>query len=291
MKLDIKRSQFRFAGPDQTLADHPTQIAPLYEDKAHYRSMLGDFRETLSGLQQKLYADNRFALLLVFQGMDAAGKDGAIRHVFSGVNPQGCQVFSFKQPSKTELDHDFLWRTNNALPERGRIGIFNRSYYEEVLVVRVHPELLGYQRLPVSTTEDEAFWEHRLKDIRNMESHVTRQGTKVIKFFLNVSKDEQKRRFLDRINEPESNWKFAKSDIVERGYWDDYQAAYEAALQATSRKRAPWYVIPADDKKNARLIISRLLIKELKRLPLAYPVLPPDEAARLQGAKEALLSE
>ena len=213
--------------------------------------------EELSSLQRLHYASNRYAVLLIFQAMDAAGKDGAIRHVMSGVNPQGCQVFSFKHPSATELDHDFLWRTTQCLPERGRIGIFNRSYYEEVLIVRVHPEILRSQGLPDELLHEKTIWQERYRSIVDLENHLHRNGTRIIKFFLHLSKEEQRKRFIDRIDEPEKNWKFSMADIEERKYWKQYMQAYEACLSATSTKIAPWYVVPADDKKNTRLIISQ----------------------------------
>jgi PPK2 family polyphosphate:nucleotide phosphotransferase len=217
-----------------------------------------------------MYAHDRYALLVIFQAMDAAGKDGVIKHVMSGINPMGCQVYSFKQPSQEEQDHDFLWRTTKCLPERGRIGVFNRSYYEEVLVVRVHPEFLDGQRLP-----DEALgarlWKHRYQSIVDFERHLVRNGTRVVKFFLHVSKEEQRERFLARIDTPEKNWKFGKTDVTERGLWNDYMRAYEQCLQATSTNEAPWYAVPADDKKNARLLVSEVLVQTMKRLKMRFP--------------------
>jgi PPK2 family polyphosphate:nucleotide phosphotransferase len=227
--------------------------------------------EGLSVLQQLHYASNRYALLLIFQGMDAGGKDGAIRHVMSGVNPQGCEVFSFKQPTAEELEHDFLWRTNRHLPERGRIGIFNRSYYEEVLVVRVHPEILRAQRLPDDLLDQKTIWKERYRSIVDLEEHLHRNGTRIIKFFLHLSKDEQRKRFLQRIDELDKNWKFSLSDINERKYWKHYMAAYEACLTATSTHHAPWYLVPADDKENARLIVSQIVLHALNELNMAYP--------------------
>jgi PPK2 family polyphosphate:nucleotide phosphotransferase len=210
-------------------------------------------------------------VLLIFQAMDAAGKDGAIRHVMSGVNPQGCQVFSFKQPSPTELDHDFLWRTTRSLPERGRIGIFNRSYYEEVLIVRVHPEILETERLPDPLVDSKTIWSERYRSIVDLERHLYCNGTRIIKFFLHLSKEEQRKRFLERIDEPDKNWKFSMADVEERKYWNDYMKAYEACLGATSTKEAPWHVVPADDKKNARLIISEIILDVFKGLKMSYP--------------------
>jgi PPK2 family polyphosphate:nucleotide phosphotransferase len=232
----------------------------------------------MAGLQNLLYADDRYALLLVFQAMDAAGKDSCIKHVMSGVNPQGCQVYSFKHPSAEELDHDFLWRTQRALPERGRIGIFNRSYYEEVLVVRVHPEILRAQKVPHELLDDADIWDKRYRSIAEMEAHLHRNGTRILKFFLHVSKEEQAERFVARIDDPEKNWKFSSKDVEERKFWKDYMRAYEDCLAATSTKRAPWYVVPADDKANARLIVARIIVETLKQLDLAYP--RPDPARR-----------
>ena len=227
--------------------------------------------EELSSLQRLHYASNRYAVLLIFQAMDAAGKDGAIRHVMSGVNPQGCQVFSFKHPSATELDHDFLWRTTRSLPERGRIGIFNRSYYEEVLIVRVHPEILRSQGLPDELLDEKTVWQERYRSIVDLENHLHRNGTRIIKFFLHLSKEEQRKRFLERIDEPDKNWKFSLADIEERKFWKHYMKAYEECLSATSTKDAPWYVVPADDKENARLIISEIILDVFNGLKMAYP--------------------
>lgn len=225
----------------------------------------------LSSLQQLLYAANRYAVLLIFQGMDAAGKDGAIRHVMSGVNPQGCQVFSFKHPSATELQHDFLWRTTRDLPERGRIGIFNRSYYEEVLIVRVHPEILHGEGLADAPRHDKTVWHNRYRSIVNLEKHLHINGTRVIKFFLHLSKQEQRKRFLARIDDPQKNWKFSQADITERKFWKDYMKAYEQCLSATSSRNAPWYVVPADDKENSRLIVSQIILETIAGLKMAYP--------------------
>jgi len=249
------------------VAQAPTAPPKSLSKKKDNRKALEPSIESLRGLQRKLYADDRFAILLVFQAMDAAGKDGTIRAVMSGINPAGCQVFSFKQPSREELDHEFLWRVYQRLPERGRIGIFNRSHYEETLVVRVHPEYLGSQRLP--RLDSQTIWNERLESIRNLERHLALNGTVVLKFWLNVSKEEQKQRFLDRIDEPEANWKFSKGDVEERKYWDDYMNAYELALNATSRSFAPWYAVPADDKPFMRRTVAEILVKTLERLPLA----------------------
>src|ERR1700691_3945788 len=229
----------------------------------------------MAELQQKLYAQDRWALLIIFQAMDAAGKDSAIKHVMSGVNPQGCEVFSFKQPSVEELEHDFLWRTACRVPQRGHIGIFNRSYYEEVLIARVHPEILRGQLLPEEAMEDAHIWKHRFQSIVNFEKHLHRNGTRVVKFFLHISKEEQKRRFLRRIDEPEKNWKFSQADIRERKLWKHYMRAYEECLSATSTEEAPWHVIPSDDKPNARLIISATILRVLKSLKMG--TLEPDQ--------------
>jgi PPK2 family polyphosphate:nucleotide phosphotransferase len=233
--------------------------------------LLKEHVEELSALQQLHYASNHYALLLIFQGMDAAGKDGAIRHVMSGVNPQGCEVFSFKQPTADELEHDFLWRTSRHLPERGRIGIFNRSYYEDVLVVRVHPEILRSQKMPETLIEKKTIWADRYQSIVDLEKHLHRNGTRIIKFFLHLSKGEQRKRFLERIDEPDKNWKFSLADIHERKYWRHYMEAYEDCLKATSTHQVPWYVVPADDKDNARLIVSQIVLDALNDLKMSYP--------------------
>jgi PPK2 family polyphosphate:nucleotide phosphotransferase len=259
------------------LARWPTRIEPLYGSKKSYKKGLKAGTKHLKKLQRLLYAHNRYALLLIFQAMDAAGKDGAIRHVMSGVNPQGCQVHSFKHPSATELDHDFLWRTHRALPERGRIGIFNRSYYEEVLIVRVRPEVLQAQNLPDSALDEDDFWAGRYRSIVESEAHLHRNGTRVIKFFLHLSREEQRQRFLARIDDPDKNWKFSDADIEQRQSWAQYMTAYEACLAATSTAEAPWYVVPADDKKNARLIVSQIILDTLSGLNLHYP---PTSSAR-----------
>ena len=260
------------------LRDRPTRVKPYYDSKADYEARLARHIEQMAELQNLLYADDRYALLLIFQAMDAAGKDSCIKHVMSGVNPQGCQVYSFKHPSAEELDHDFLWRTTRALPERGRIGIFNRSYYEEVLVVRVHPEILRAQKVPREFLDEDDIWQDRYRSIAEMEAHLHRNGTRVVKFFLHVSKDEQAKRFIARIDEPEKNWKFSRQDVEERKYWKDYQRAYGDCMAATSTKRAPWYMVPADDKENACLIVSRIVVQTLKSLDMAYP--QPDPARR-----------
>jgi PPK2 family polyphosphate:nucleotide phosphotransferase len=272
MKIKIDPSEYRVRpGETVDLSKRPTKVKPVYESKSHYAKMLEARVDELSKLQRLHYASNQYALLLIFQAMDAAGKDGAIRHVMSGVNPQGCQVFSFKQPSNEELEHDFLWRTNRRLPERGRIGIFNRSYYEEVLVVRVHPELLRAQGISDDAIAGHAIWKERFTSIGDMEAHLHRSGTRVIKFFLHLSKEEQRERFIDRIDEADKNWKFSVADVAERKHWDDYMRAYEACLSATSTKESPWFVIPADDKKNARLLISQVVVDALADLKMSYP--------------------
>jgi PPK2 family polyphosphate:nucleotide phosphotransferase len=241
-------------------------------------------------LQDKLYAQNRWAVLLIFQAMDAAGKDGIIKHVMSGVNPQGCQVFSFKAPSDPELQHDFLWRTTNKMPERGHLGIFNRSYYEEVLVVRVHPEILKSQRNPPALVTKN-IWQERFEDIRHFEQHMARNGTVIRKFFLNVSKREQKRRFLARLDEPEKNWKFSAADIRERACWDDYQSAYEDMIRNTATEHAPWYIVPADNKWFTRLVVSAVIVEALEGLDLSYPEVDGAKRRELEAAKKILLTK
>lgn len=244
----------------------------------------------LAALQDVLYAQDKWSVLLIFQAMDAAGKDGAIKHVMSGINPQGCQVFSFKAPSSEDLDHDFLWRCIKHLPERGRIGIFNRSYYEEVLVVRVHEQILQNQKLPQELiTKD--IWEERFQDIRNFEKYLNRNGTIVLKFFLNVSKKEQKKRFIERIDDPDKNWKFSAADIKERGYWDSYMHAYEELIKNTSTKKSPWFVIPADNKSYARIAIASAIITALEELDLEYPKVSEEKIAELKAIKQTLVDE
>jgi len=287
MKIDAERFRVR-PGERVRLKQAPTRVQPCYASKAEYQERLARHVEQLSELQNLLYADDRYALLLVFQAMDAAGKDSCIKHVMSGINPQGCQVYSFKHPSAEELDHDFLWRCMRALPERGRIGIFNRSYYEEVLIVRVHPEILRAQKLAQEGPGRRAVWEKRYRSIADMEAHLERNGTRIVKFFLHVSKDEQRKRFLARIDEPEKNWKFSRQDIEERKYWKDYMRAYEACLEATSTKRSPWYVVPADDKENARLVVSRIVVDTLKNLDMAYPQLDAGRRRELQALRKLL---
>ncbi len=270
MKIDAKNFLVR-PGKTVKLAEWPTSVKPICASKKEYRKLLEAHVADLSSLQRLHYASNRYALLLIFQGMDAAGKDGAIRHVMSGVNPQGCQVSSFKQPSADELEHDFLWRTTCRLPERGQIGIFNRSYYEEVLVVRVHPEILRSQGLSEELRDEKSIWEERYRSIVDLERHLYRNGTRIVKVFLHLSRDEQRKRFLERIDEPEKNWKFSLADIHERKYWKDYLAAYETCLNATSTHHAPWYVVPADDKENARLAVSQIVLDAFHEMKMAYP--------------------
>ena len=278
-------------GEQVDLGKRPTLIEPVYRSKNEYKEMLADHVAQLSKLQQVHYADNRYAVLLIFQAMDAAGKDGIIRHVMSGVNPQGCQVFSFKHPSAQELDHDFLWRSNRCLPQRGQIGIFNRSYYEEVLIVRVHPEILVKQGIPDELINGGKVWEHRYQSIVDMENHLYRNGTRIVKFFLHLSKQEQRKRFLDRIDAPAKNWKFSVADIEERKYWKQYMHAYEACLSSTSSKHAPWYVVPADDKQNARLIVSQIIVQNLSALDLAYPEVPPERHKELTDIRKRLMAD
>ena len=287
MKIDP--DDFRVKdGKNVNLKKWPTDIKSYYESKKQFKEALQERVNELSELQNLLYAANRFAVLLIFQAMDAAGKDGAIKHVMSGVNPQGCQVFSFKHPSLEELDHDFLWRTTRNLPERGRIGIFNRSYYEEVLIVRVHKELLRAENLPQEIQDDKNIWDERYRSIRDLEAHLHRNGTRIVKFFLHVSKEEQRKRFLSRIDEPEKNWKFNRGDIEEREYWSDYMAAYEACLEGTSTRHSPWFIVPADDKQNTRLIISEIILHTLRKLKMKYPVLDEKRRNELRSLRKLL---
>jgi PPK2 family polyphosphate:nucleotide phosphotransferase len=287
--MKINSKDFRVP-PDEgvKLRKWPTTVKPVCESKKEYQELLCEHVEKLDSLQKLHYASNRYALLLIFQGMDAGGKDGAIRHVLSGVNPQGCEVFSFKQPSANELEHDFLWRTTRCLPERGRIGIFNRSYYEEVLVVRVHPEILRGQRLPEALRDEKSIWDDRYRSIRNLEEHLHRNGTRIVKFFLHLSEGEQRKRFLERIDDPDKNWKLSLADIHERKYWKHYMEAYEACLSATSTHHAPWYVVPADDKENARLIVSQIVLDSLNELKMAYPKTSPKHEKELKSIRRLL---
>jgi PPK2 family polyphosphate:nucleotide phosphotransferase len=270
--MPIKSADYQVSpGTQVDLKKRPTKTRPAYKSKGEYRDMLSTHVEELCAQQELLYASNSYALLMIFQAMDAAGKDGAIAHVMSGINPQGCRVSSFKHPSAEELKHDFLWRTTRDLPQRGQIGIFNRSYYEEVLIARVHPEILRAEGLPDELRDEKTIWRDRYRSIVDLERHLTRNGTRVIKFFLHLSKEEQRRRFLERIETPAKNWKFSGSDIAERQYWKEYMKAYEKCLSATSTHQAPWYIVPADDKLNARLIVSRIVVDTLERLRLSYP--------------------
>ena len=285
--MDIKHFRVK-PGKKIDLGKWPTQVKPYYASKEDYAVKLAEGVAGMDERQNLLYASNEYALLLVFQAMDAAGKDSAIRHVMSGVNPQGCHVSSFKKPSAEELRHDFLWRANQRLPERGMIGIHNRSYYEEVLVVRVHPELLDGEGVPPSAADSKSFWKGRFQSIVDAESHLHRNGTRMIKFFLHVSKEEQRKRLLARIDEPEKNWKFSAADLVERKLWKQYMAAYEDCLTQTSTEDAPWYAVPADDKKNARLIISRIIMDTMKAMKMEYPVLGKDKAKKLREIRSQL---
>jgi len=292
MKMKINSKEFRVGeGCEVNLKKWPTRMKPVYKSKDHYKKLLEQHVEQLSAQQQLLYADNRHAILLIFQAMDAAGKDGAIRHVMSGVNPQGCQVFSFKHPSAAELEHDFLWRTTRDLPGRGKIGIFNRSYYEEVLITRVHREILRTEGLPDALQAESKVWRHRYRSIVDLEKHLHANGTRIVKFFLHLSKDEQRKRFLARIDEPEKNWKFSSADIAERKFWDDYRAAYEKCLGATSTADAPWYVVPADDKQNARLIVSKIVLETLEGLKMAYPETTAKRRRELLAIRKKLAKE
>jgi PPK2 family polyphosphate:nucleotide phosphotransferase len=288
MKIQTKQFRIR-AGAKVRLKRWPTRIKPFYKSKAHYQQVLAANVEEMARLQNLLYADGRYALLLVFQAMDAAGKDGAVKHVLSGLNPQGCEVFSFKKPSEQDLAHDFLWRTTVCLPERGRIGIFNRSYYEEVLVVRVHPQILQSQRIPEELINVEKIWEQRFRSILNLEEHLHHNGTRIVKFFLHLSKEEQRQRFLLRLEEPARNWKFSEADIQERAFWKDYMKAYEECLGATSSQAAPWHIVPADDKENARLIISKIILDTLKSLQMQYPKTSKTRRKELEAIRKQLV--
>lgn len=287
MKIDANAFKLR-EGDELDLGLWTTNVKPICKSKKAYRKLLEDQVDRLSDQQRLLYASNRHALLLVFQAMDTAGKDGAIRHVMSGVNPQGCQVFSFQHPSARELQHDFLWRASRDLPERGRIGIFNRSYYEEVLIVRVHKNLLHSERLP-DPASDESVWHSRYRSIVDMERHLHANGTRIIKVFLHLSKEEQRQRLLARIDEPDKNWKFSAADIAERKFWDTYMQAYGRALSATSTADSPWYIVPADDKDNARLIVSQIVLDALEGLKMSYPVVSAARRHELKAFRKKLL--
>jgi PPK2 family polyphosphate:nucleotide phosphotransferase len=288
----VRLADFRITSEQQVkLSEWPTRAKPVYRSKKHYESLLEKHTAQLKRLQDLLFASNSYALLLIFQAMDTAGKDGAIKHVMSGVNPQGCQVFSFRNPSREELEHDFLWRTTRSLPERGRIGIFNRSYYEEVLVVRVHPALLEEAHLPAEAADDPHLWRDRYRSIVDLEDHLHRNGTRVVKFFLHLSRDEQRKRLLARIDDRRRNWKFSLADLHERRSWDEYLKAYEELLGATSTEHSPWYVIPADDKKNARLIISSIIHEVLRGLDMDYPKSDAKQRQVLERARRLLRAD
>jgi PPK2 family polyphosphate:nucleotide phosphotransferase len=290
MTIDSKDFRVK-AGEKVDLQKWPTEVDPFYKSKEHYHKSLEEHVHQLYERQRLHYASDRYALLIVFQGMDASGKDGAVRHVMSGVNPQGCQVFSFKQPSAEELEHDFLWRTTRCLPERGRIGIFNRSYYEEVIVVRVHPEILRAERLAYELSDDKTLWEDRYRSIVDLERHLFHNSTRTVKIFLHLSKEEQRKRFLERIDHPHKNWKFSLADIHERKFWQQYMTAYEECLQATSTHDSPWYIVPADGKHNARLIVSQILLDTFDELKMAYPKATPKREQELQSIRKQLTAE
>ncbi len=284
--MEINSKDFVVRPGDKVKLDKwPTGIKPIYKSKDEYKQMLSENVEVLSSLQNLLYASNKYSVLLIFQSMDAAGKDSAIKHVMSGINPQGCQVSSFKHPSEGELEHDFLWREVSNLPERGKIGIFNRSHYEEVLIVRVHPEILESEGLEFNS---KTVWKERYDSIRDMENHLHRNGTIILKFFLHISKEEQRKRFLKRIDDPKKNWKFSTADIEERKFWKQYVEAYEDCLTATSTKDAPWYVIPADDKENTHLIVSKIILDTLRELKMSYPKLDEKRKQELKSIRKLL---
>jgi PPK2 family polyphosphate:nucleotide phosphotransferase len=287
MKIISKDFRVR-EGDEVNLKKWPTTVKPAYKSKEQYQKLLEEHVAKLSALQHLHYASNRYAVLLIFQAMDAAGKDGAIRHVMSGVNPQGCQVFSFKHPTPAELEHDFLWRTTRDLPECGRIGIFNRSYYEEVLIARVHPEILQGEGIPDTPHDDKTVWPSRYRSIVDSERHLYANGTRIIKFYLHLSKEEQRKRFVARIDEPDKNWKFSQADIAERKYWKHYMKAFEECLSATSTRDAPWYVVPADDKENARLIVSQIILDTFEGLKMAYPKTAAKRRRELQSIRKQL---
>jgi PPK2 family polyphosphate:nucleotide phosphotransferase len=291
--MKIHSKDFRVREGDRVkLNKWPTLVRPVYRSNDDYEQLLSTHVNKLAAQQELLYASDDYAILLIFQAMDAAGKDGVIAHVMSGVNPQGCQVHSFKHPSATELQHDFLWRTTRDLPERGKIGIFNRSYYEEVLIVRVHPEILQGEGLQSGQSGGEkSIWHERYRSILDLERHLSHNGTRIIKFFLHLSKEEQRKRFIARIDTPEKNWKFSTADVEERKYWDDYMDVYEKCLSATSTKHAPWYVVPADDKLNARLIVSQIMVDTVTELKLQFPKTTPERKRELQLLRRRLAKE
>lgn len=289
--MKIKTQNFQVpAGKKLSLAKWPTETKKFYTSKEDYKSQLKDSVEAISELQNILYASGKHSVLIILQAMDAAGKDGIIRHVFTGINPQGCEVHSFKRPSEVEQRHDFLWRTTQRLPEKGKIGVFNRSYYEEVLVVRVHPEYLASQNIAPPNGKTN-LWNERFISIRDFETHLARNGTLVLKFFLHVSKEEQAARLLARIEEPSKNWKFNGGDMAERGHWQDYQDAYQHCLQQTSSDHAPWYIIPADDKPNARLIVAAILADKIAHLNIAYPAATADQLREMKQFRSQLKRE
>jgi PPK2 family polyphosphate:nucleotide phosphotransferase len=287
MKINSKNFRVQ-EGHEVDLKKWPTKVDSVYKSKEQYKKILEERVAQLSSQQELLYASNRYAVLLIFQAMDAAGKDGAIKHVMSGVNPQGCQVFSFKHPSAAELEHDFLWRTTRDLPERGRIGIFNRSYYEEVLIARVHPVILRSEAVPDTPHHDKKVWHDRYRSIVDLERHLHVNGTRIIKFYLHLSKEEQRKRFLERINEQEKNWKFSTSDIAERNFWKQYMKAYEECLSATSTSDAPWYIVPADDKENARLVVSQIVLDTFEGLKMSFPKTNEKRRRELQLIRKQL---
>ena len=287
--MKIKAEKFRVSeNQNVKLKKWPARIKPFYQSKEDYKEILEAHIGEMKKLQNLLYANSRYALLLIFQAMDAGGKDGAIKHVMSGLNPQGCEVFSFKRPSQMELAHDFLWRTTVCLPQRGRIGIFNRSYYEETLILRVHPNLLAEEEIPEELIDRKKIWKHRFQSILDLEKHLHRNGTRVVKFYLHLSKEEQRKRFLSRIEDPHKNWKLSQDDIRERDLWDDYMTAYQECLSATSTDHAPWFIVPADDKQNARLIISRIVLDTLKSLKLKFPEMSKDREKELKAIRKML---
>ena len=287
--MKIESKDFRVHEGDKVNFEKwPTKVDPVYKSKEQYKNLLEEHVAKLAALQELHYASNRHAVLIIFQATDAAGKDGAIRHVMSGVNPQGCRVYSFKQPSEAELEHDFLWRTTRDLPARGRIAIFNRSYYEEVLVVRVHPEILDREAIPDPPRHDKKVWRERYRSINDFERHLDVNGTRVVKVFLHLSKEEQRKRFLDRIDDPEKNWKFSDADLKEREFWDDYAEAYAECLSETSTSEAPWYVVPADDKENARLIVSQIVLDTFDGLEMSYPKTSAEREQELQLIRKQL---
>jgi PPK2 family polyphosphate:nucleotide phosphotransferase len=287
--MKIKAERFRVRENENVkLKRWPTAVKPFYQSKEEYKEILEAHVAEMTPLQNLLYANSRYALLLIFQGMDAGGKDGAIKHVMSGLNPEGCEVYSFKRPSQTELAHDFLWRTTVCLPQRGRIGIFNRSYYEETLILRVHPELLESEGIPEELIDKKKIWKQRYQSIVDLEKHLHRNGTRIVKFFLHLSKDEQRKRFLSRIEDPHKNWKLSQDDIRERDVWDDYRVAYQKCLSATSTEHAPWFVVPADDKQNARLIISQIILETLKSLKLKFPEMTQERLKELRAIRRML---